>query len=583
MYWAYDIETSEWDKLVVAVALSERGDKLVMRSDDACAAWYKSLPSTDIVLAHNGGHYDFIQLIAAAPDLQWSAKMAGSAIVSCRAKGHAECRDTYRLFPLSLAKWTQRKEETGLPCACDKGCGGYCSIRPDMDPYLMKRLTDYCARDCSALLDTYLEDIDGLLAEGLDVIGNQGSPRLTLGAVAWATASRMAGIDAKEQVSLSDYAAGRSAYYGGRCEVNITQADSGYRYDVNAMYPWALLGSVPVGRRRTVLRDDATAAFEKLAPGVYHASLLLAETDLPELPHRYHGPTKGRLTRDRLLWTTGNVDGWYTPEELSTAIECGAKLLQLDAAHLWDSEDAVFAPYVEHIYACRRRAKEAGNDRWAGVLKWYANSLTGKLAQRPDVATLHVIPIDDLPSEGWELIGMNERAQVFAEPGFRLSPCSRSWQAATLTGRARSKLLRRLHKHRGLWLYCDTDSTYLVNRDDDGVDSAKLGAWAYEGEARQWLCLAPKLYRFVDERGAKKVRARGIPQPTWETLDELRNGLTVARERGVLGLRSSGGRFRRRTVKRSHRDRVTGRVGTRFATSDGHTRPLHRTRDGEYV
>lgn len=612
-YWLYDIETSHWDELVTACAVCDDGTELVLddgrgRKDKAerAAAWYFSLPKSDIVLAHNGGGFDFIQLVEACqrlrPDKQWTARMAGANVVSCRAKGHAECRDTSRLFPGSLAKWTGSKTDTGLDCVCGQSCGGYCAIRRGLPPKQREWLLEYNLNDCRIALRQFKADIQRLEGEGLAIFDRHGLPRLTFGAVAWHTARQLREDGGSEAIAWRDYDAGRRAYFGGRCEVGRTWLPSfapfgfateivGHRYDVHAMYPWALTLPVPFGRRTSHTGEVAARLFRRGTPGVYHASVDIPETDWPLLPHRYaEARGRERLHRGRLLWSTGRVDGWWTQIELAIAEGYGARILKIDACSTWADFEPVYAPYVEAIYAARDRARNHKDERWAGVLKWYANALSGKLAQRPDSFSLVIdseIDREVAVQSGLRWLGGN----LFARKRRQLSPCSRPVEAAYLTSRARAeKLLPRLIRNAGHVLYCDTDSTYLTRRDDTDVHASQLGSWGYEGEARKWRALAPKLYRYEDEAGARYVRARGIPRPTWDTIDELERGATVRREIGVDKLRSSverggarGVTFQRRVLERSHHDIATGRVGTRFERPDGSTRPLHRRPDGEYV
>jgi len=195
----------------------------------------------------------------------------------------------------------------------------------------------------------------------------------------------MAGIDPSKPIEWGDYNAGRAGYYGGRVEVGRTRASSGYAYDVNAMYPWALTLPVPVGERRPTRGREARAAFAEMNPGIYHATVAVPDTDLPLLPHRYRGPSMdhGRIADDRLLWATGTITGAWSQIELAFAVENGAVIQSLEYADVWPTEAPIFRPYVEHAYALRATAKRNDDTRWAAVLKWYANSLSGKLAQQP--------------------------------------------------------------------------------------------------------------------------------------------------------------------------------------------------------
>lgn len=576
-WWAFDIETEAWTHLVLGCALADDGRVIDFSCDADVEAWYGSLPESDIVWAHNGGGFDFLYLISICrpPHYHWTARMAGSSIISCRAKAHAECRDTSRLFPGSLAKWTRQKSDPGLTCECGKACGGWCQLRRDMPAERRKRVRDYCLQDCRALLDTLRADLSRLQDEGLAILTPKGLPRLTFGGVAWHTvAPDVPG--GEDPVAWAEYDAGRRAYYGGRCEVGRVRADVGYRYDVHAMYPWALTLPVPHGERTQRMGRSASRAFDCMVPGAYHARVRIPETDLPPLPHRYsERRNRERLTRGRLLWCTGHVTGWWTTIELAAAERHGARIECIVSANTWSDFDPIYDPYVRMIYAARDAARTAGDDRWAGILKFYANALSGKLAQRPTISALQVTKH---PSEGWDHLG----GDVWCRHSRRLSPCSRPIQAAYLTSRARERLLDRLMRHRGEWLYCDTDSTYLTRQDDRDVHESELGTFGYEGEAREWRALAPKLYRYRDEGGADHVRAKGIPRPDWQTIDDLSKGIAIERQVGVERIKSSLGQFTRRELVRSFRDHASDRCGTRFVNPDGTTRPLHRSRGGKY-
>lgn len=575
MLWGFDIECANWDEFVIGTAVSERGDVRVLRDGDDVRSWYMGLPKSDTVLAHNGGAYDFLYMISVMSDLEWTARLAGSAIVSMRARDHAECRDTYRLFPESLARWTGAKGETGLACVCGNACGGYCAIRTDLKGSALRRLTDYCVADARAVVDTYARDVARLAADGFAVAGRHGT-RLTVGSVAWHTAARMAGIDAQSRIAWGEYDAGRRAYYGGRCEVGATIAKQGRRYDVHAMYPWALTLDVPVGRMRTLRGPDAARAFERDELGIYAAIVEVPDTDLPPLPHRYiERPGRGRRFAGRLMWTTGTIAGWWTGIELRAALAHGARIVSLLRARQWDGRDAVYQPYVEHAYRVRDTARKAGDDRWGRIVKWYANSLSGKLAQRPEHATLLIA---ENPPDGAAWLGGN----VWAVTRRDVSPCAHPHQAAVLTSRARTKLLDRLARHRGEWLYCDTDSTYLQRPDDRDVDDSALGTWGDEGPMTDWQAIAPKVYSYRDADGEWKVRAKGIPRASREDFERLQNREAIVREVGVNRIRSSGGRFERRKLQRRNMA-PEGWCGMRTIANDGRTVPLTRLADGRYV
>lgn len=581
-YWAWDIETEDWDTFVYGHAISTDGRSVAQTTEYEVRQWYLSLDSEDIVLAHNGGAYDFMFLLSICADLQWTARMAGSAIVSMRAKGCAECRDSMRLFRAGLQGWTGQKDALDLPCVCGRDCGGYCSIRRDMPRALRDRMRAYCAQDCRALLEAWCRDIERLADERLEVWAGK-KPRLTLGSVAWHTSAAMGGFDAKEKASWSEYEAGRAAYYGGRCEVGSVRAKYGRRYDIHSAYPWALTLPVPVGPSTYVRGSVAYHAYTRGYQGAYQCAVRAPESEIPLLPHRARwGSSQHRLHAGRLVWATGHLAGTWTLEELRKAEEHGAEITAFGRARVWLASEAIHEEYVRHIYRLKDAATKSGDEHWTKIVKFFANSLSGKLAQKCEVSQLIINPEKVMPD--WDPVGTDPR--IYARKMTRLSPCMRPIQAATLTARVRGVVLDRLARHEGHWLYCDTDSTYLQRRDDTDVHPDRLGAWGDEGLLREWEAIGPKLYRFRAPDGdggfVPHVRGKGVPRMTWDDFDALRDGDTIRKEGGAMGVRSAGLYFQKKVVIRSNRT-PENKAGTRVVDPEtGRTRPLHRLSNGEY-
>lgn len=509
----------------------------------------------------------------------WVGSLAGSALVSLRAKGYADIRDTYRLFPISLAKWTGLKESLDLPCDCENGCGGFCSIRArGMNPALYHRMVEYCEQDCRALLHAYQRDVARLESVGFDIRNARGDVRRTLGSVAWFTASKMGGVD-QEPLSFPEYSSGLAAYYGGRTEVFRKIADSGYRYDVNSMYPWALLSPVPVGASKEFDGAQARRAFREGYPGAYDATLQIPECRFAPVPHRHD---------DSLVWAHGTVTGTWTGIELQAALDRGASIVNLPRAVCYPSEEPVYRPYVEQYYQQRFDAKCAGDDSWAAILKLALNSLTGKLAQKTEVCTLKVRPDNPLDFIAGDENEKRKRTgwiggDAFVQIHHKVSPCARPIHAATLTSRARVKLLERLERAGSDAIYCDTDSVYTISIDSADVGDA-LGQWGLEGTLSDWLAPGPKMYRYIGEDGPM-ARAKGVPRATFEDVDRLVAGEQIQKTVGVEGVRSAfrsvDRAFVARTIKRQLRSTPLV-AGTRWVEHDGSTSSVERSPNGSY-
>jgi hypothetical protein len=561
MIHAVDMECADWTEFVLGVACSESGYVRVFDDIGDMLRWYLSLGRSDVVLAHNGGAYDFLALLDADSGAhRWHGVLAGSALVSLRAAGCAELRDTFRLFPMSLRTWTGTKEETGLPCECGRDCGGYCSIRRDMPAAQRRRLIDYCVHDAQALLGAYLRDTARLEAAGYAMRGRDGLPRRTIGGVAVATARRMCGLSDRS-VSWAEYHAQRRGYYGGRCEVFRVAAPAIQRYDLSSAYPWALTLPVPVGEPRYVRGAAAARALARGRPGLYEA-VVDVPGDLPLLPVR--GAT-------RLVWATGTVrDCWPLPE-LREALAAGAVVRQVVCALVWPDEETVYAPYVEHVWACRELAAARGDHAMHMWHKLAGNALSGKLAQGAGCVTLYV---GDRPPDRAEWLG----GRAWALGGHRVPPCARPVHAAYLTGRVRARLLEALRSVDPV--YCDTDSVYCTSGAPGPVGLA-LGEWRDEGSARQWRALGPKMYSYL-LRSGPVVRAKGVHGITPGGFESLIRGGRVTIDDGVCGIREAYHRFGRAfaRAKSEYVRNPTGLCGGREVLSDGRTAAVRILPDG---
>jgi hypothetical protein len=600
--WAWDIETAHWDEFVSSVAVSDRGETLVHRTPKEVRDWYTTTSKTDRIIAHNGGRFDFLFMISLFPEAEWQLLMAGSTIVTGRIPGLGTLQDSKRLFPISLADWTRQKSETGLECVCGKSCGGYCAIRTDLPKAQMDRLTEYNVNDAQILLDHWIKDRAQLEADGL-MLRKRGTERTTIGAVAWLTACTLAGIKS-EAPSWQDYRAGREAYAGGKVQVYSIKEERIKSDDVNSMYPYTLTLDVPIGERVTLTGAAARRAYLTDDLCLVRAKVVVPDREVVLLPHRAY-PGSGE-PEGRLMWATGVITGTWTAHELRWAESNGARIISIEYVYQWSSRAPIFQPYMEHMFARRRAAKERGDDRWATVLKFALNSLSGKLAQRVVTHSTKVLPRGQRGTEGdrWDQIGGPE-SRVWSVPrdSGDLSPpaCGLTWCAATLTGRARVILGTAEVAGEGTIVYDDTDG--LKSRpecpDPQPADQKELGAWKREGVGTDWSCIAPKVYRYVDEDGCPVIRAKGFPirypheHDTPERIKalndhnervyaSLQRGEAVTWDNGVALLRRSGGAWRRSSVSRRV-DPTTRRVGTRFLLGNGPRTRAPRWRGGRYV
>lgn len=597
---AFDIETENWDRFVVGCVLDGAGNASVYWNEREC---FEAVANYEGELwTWAGGRFDMVWIAQMAVKLgvPASATMSGGQIVSLKI-GRAVIKDGYKLYPVPLATAAAiagvEKTPTGLACRrdhatphklwIDSDCGGYCRIkRRGMTAAERKALAEYLVNDCrttSAIVHSLL-----VLADQLGIV-----LKSTVGASAWATLMAM-GAPKAEWTRWRDYKLARRAYYGGRTEIYKLYADVIYKYDLNSAYPAALVAMpVPTGGYRILSREAAGKAYRAGKPGAYAAIVEVPECHSPPLPTRGH---------DRLLFVTGRFEGSWYRDELATAESLGTKILIITGAIVWDTEEKVCAPFMETYWGHRARfGKKSPQGAW---LKWFVNSLTGKLAMRPEGERIVLNPptekIKRCPGGDWCYDGMlcggstrccdcehrgscgrwepiDKAEHIYSAPTYQLADCAHVQWAGVLTGSTRIELGQQLRHAGDDAALCDTDSCQATRPLTRRIGK-ELGEWNDEGMRVDRYSPAPKCYRDADpETGEYQTTAKGVPDISAIDFDRWRAGSYDAPlDRGVWGIKGGARRgkvFGRRKLARGVHPRPA-LVGGRKCVGGAETAPL---------
>jgi hypothetical protein len=622
----FDIETEHWDTFVVGGMYdfdsgyvedwqeASFADRLFAASGD----WY----------AHNGGKFDFLWLLQEAErrGVKSTPIVAGQRIVkltidSAESETPLVFLDSAAVWPMSLERFTGgKKKRTALPCVCEEvsHCGGYCSIARGMPGDLRARLSEYLRADVVELHAAITTFLGYASSKGLDI-------KTTIGASAWKFAARFAELPNAEWESI-EYKFVRDAYYGGRTEVYKTRSDFGYAYDINSAYPAALTDlELPTGTRREVTGRNAAAEIDGPREGIARVRLQIPEMHSPPLPKKNkHG---------RVCYPIGLVAGTWTLSEIRHALSCGATVEHVDKAIVWESKERIVSAATSYLWALRDEASRMkppgeitrfvnehgieivgsppGKDPLVDWLKLYANSLTGKFAQNPELEQFRICDESDLGTDafcrdrrecfGYQNCARGKRSKNdrccrcrcsglcgrFAPFGianhrfwlkryYRIGQCAHIHWAAHLTAWTRIKLHKALQSAGLSAVYCDTDSIYRESRMRDDIGS-KLGQWKEEcGGAGYYYftALSPKVYSYIDgSTGEVVAKCKGVPNAA-RNFDHLSSGVRI--NRGVDSFRTAAKNsalFRRKDMTRII-TAPTEVVGSREIVGRD-TRPLH--------
>jgi hypothetical protein len=314
----------------------------------------------------------------------------------------------------------------------------------------------------------------------------------------------------------------------------------------------------------------------------------------------------------------GELDGVWTALELREAEELGCNV-SIDGGLVWGESEKVLAPFMQHVWD--KRAENRENKAMYTWHKFMANSLTGKLAERPDKERVLMYPdpskivVCDPPPCAMRCNGpsncnrstccesvcrgtcgrwncIDAGMSIYSAPMYKISDCGHVQWAAYLTAAARVKLARQIRadgQGGKTAMYCDTDSVFATAERslDIGPD---LGEWGFDGEVEDFLAIAPKLYRYRNrETGEETIKAKGLSGINRKDFDTFCRGESVKRDRGVQtfkvaarGASLTDSLFVRKELSRaSHADGI--HYGSRLLHEDGKTYPqtIQQIREAE--
>lgn len=294
----------------------------------------------------------------------------------------------------------------------------------------------------------------------------------------------------------------RAGYFGGRCEVYRFDERIVNKYDVNSLYPYAMLGPVPVeyiGYTTRLADDDSEIGF-------YRAEIEYPEVYLPVLPV---------MIGARLFFPVGKFAGVFSSIELRHAINHGAGV-RISGGVIFKAEP-ILADFSRTLYEMKVKAEHDENPAIRYTTKKIMCSLYGKFGQRRDQAvyildpgTSRLDPDDLMSPQIWPL----PKGLAYY---FRDSKASHILPhiAAAVTSRARTITLDYLTAAGKIW-YTDTDSVFTTSK---LATSDRLGSMKSEGRG-YFRAFGLKEYKFDGHYNIKGISIKKINPKTGKKTED---------------------------------------------------------------
>jgi hypothetical protein len=271
----------------------------------------------------------------------------------------------------------------------------------------------------------------------------------------------------------------------------------------------------------------------------------------------------------------------WTGLDLRYAETCGVRVLAVSEALTWPETRKVFAPWIDKLWQLRYSAEGGKSGAFGTFLKFYMNSLSGKLGMRPDSLGYVINPSEVKRA----YVPLGDGIYLYEKPAVREvdgkvvagMPCCHVEWAAYVTSWARIEWHRQATAGADDLVYGDTDSVFTLGERHHNVGD-RIGQWQAKGKWTWFSAIAPTFYCDLPEAAdgqtdGFKVRSKGVRAKgpdDWRALFQrdfhafqwnASEGFRSAARRGTL--------FRETTMRR----RIRRGTGDRILMADGTTRP----------
>jgi hypothetical protein len=293
----------------------------------------------------------------------------------------------------------------------------------------------------------------------------------------------------------------------------------------------------------------------------------------------------------RSVYPCGTFSGTWPIPELRYAESVGVRILEVTEGLFWPRVQNLFREWVRKLWDLRFNAEGGKSGPFGTFLKFYMNSLTGKLGMRPGSDSYVLNPeLGHAKGNRYECVSEDPEIYKVKGPQGRWrgteylagQACSHVEWAAYITAAGRIEWHRQATAGSGLDLVAgDTDSVFTTTERTLSVGEA-LGEWQDKGRWIDGDWIAPKFYKYTplgvhagdaEVNGGAKFRSKGVrasrPSEWWDLWNRGRHEFEWTSNMGFRLAAKAGTLFEETTIKRE----ITRNTGDRILRADGLTYP----------
>lgn len=304
-------------------------------------------------------------------------------------------------------------------------------------------------------------------------------------------------------------------YYGGRTEIFYNKPVRGkiFYHDINSLYPHAMSAN---------LYPDLKEFYETKTPNFELEGMAHVQVQAPKGLHVPYLPTKHD---GKLVFPLGKFSGVYTYFEIREARKLGYKIGKCFSAIEFTGRVRPFEDFIQETYDKRIIAKNNKDGLMDLAFKNLMNYCYGKFAQGKEITKM--VPLESFAKSQkremrtgdvifFDLVLTTEMTDY---P--RYANCIWACYVTAYARHDEFQALTKVHKLKGLLLYCDTDSVVYQAKKQLLEHSEELGKFKLEGKFKYAHFKLPKLYTLLDYEENRTYRTKGVPRV------ELKNGKVV--------------------------------------------------------